>query len=135
MARQGDWNKSFWRNLDKFEKNKIDQIRQVMLEEVGITEAVLQENTPIKYGGLKTSVYGVVADTPDGVSARVGYTQTPHWNLDPTNPHQDEFTNPTLMGYLENKPGKSAANIRTISTELDRFQDRIRTRVYDVLKF
>lgn len=136
MAKQGNWNKSFWKRFEESHNIPVDNIRQIMLEEVGKTEAVLNENTPVRYGGLKASVYGVVADTDNGISARVGYTQTPHWDLDPTNPHQDTFTNPTLMEYLEagTVEPETNAKIARVKQELSSFQDRVRERVYNELK-
>lgn len=136
MAKQGNWNKSFWKKLDNLNNTQIDKIRQVMLEECGKVEYIMQENTPIQYGGLKSSIYAVVVDTENGVSARVGYTQTPHWDLDPANPHQDDITNPNLAQHLLETVNNEGTYIKLdiIQLALDDFQENVRNRVNETLK-
>lgn len=149
MAKQGNWNKSFWKQLDTIWQWPITDIRQIMLEELGKTEAIMMERTPVRYGGLKSSIYSAVHDTPNGISAVIGYTQTPHWDLEPNNPHQDEITNPQLAEILLNKPNKppkyipgqglvvqstSQHDMQDIMLELDDCRYNIRDRIDGLLR-
>ena len=46
MAKQGNWNKSFWRKLNKLGELPQDGIRQIMLEETGKLDAIMEDKTP-----------------------------------------------------------------------------------------
>lgn len=112
MARQGNWNKSLWRKLDNIKKLDVDNLAKDLDHQAKFTESMLEALTPQKYGGLVASRYSICEVEGDRVNCRVGYTQTPHWNLDPANPHQDDITNPQLLQYLienVNDDGKAQA--------------------------
>lgn len=138
MAKQGNWNKSYWQKLERM-ANPIDErlLRNIISSELDIARASLEVNTPVMFGGLKSSIYAVMVDTPDGVSGRLGYTQTPHWDLNPTGPHQDDFTNPELMEMLSfmnlKKPG-TKEKINNVINTMEDFRDNCRNRIADAIK-
>lgn len=133
MARQSNWNKSYWKKLNSLGKLPEQQIYSIMNEELGKVENVLRSSTPIKYGGLYSSIYAVMVDTPSGVSARAGYTTTKHWDLDPADPHQNSFTNPDLAEMLIDKE-KTSNQMLDISDALQDFQDNTRMRIKELFK-
>lgn len=133
MARQGNWNKSYWKKLDKVGKIPEKEIYSIINEELAKTDAVLESKTPIKYGGLYASKYAVITNTPTGVSGKVGYTNTKHWDLDPSDPHQDNITNTELAEILVDK--KSVSNdMLDIMDALQDFQDNTKRRITELFK-
>lgn len=135
MARQGNWNKSFWKRLDNL--GEIDQqaITNIINEETGKVEAVLQSRTPVLYGGLKASSYAVVVPTATGVSGRVGYTNTPHIDLDPNDPGFDGFTNVQLAQWLiENGNDITAEKMYDILDAMEAFPENVKNRLKEYFK-
>ena len=133
MAKQGNWNKSFWKKLNSLGELPQSQIRQIMLEETGKLDALMVEKTPYRYGGLLWSHYSIVTDTPSGVSAKFGYTNKPHLNNDPANPHYDTITNPELAEMLIDK-NKTSEQMLDIADAIYDTRENIKTRVYKLLK-
>lgn len=136
MANQGRYNSSFWKNLDKLSTVPYDGVMQIMQKECNYTTEMLDALTPVKFGGLVSSRYAVVAKTANGVSARAGYTQTPHWDLDPAEPHQDKITNPQLAMYLadNSKHDYTKAAMHQIEAILWDFAYNIRIEVNEYLR-
>ena len=128
MAKQGNWNKSFWKRLDNLGKINEKQIIHIIQNELNKVETIMVEKTPFRYGGLLASHYAVLVQTEHGYSGRVGYTQTPHWDLDVSNPHQDDFTNPQLIEMLSEKP-KTSANVLDINNAMIDFRENCRNKI------
>lgn len=136
MANQGRYNASFWKKVNKLGNIPYDNIQAIMQKRCNETTDMLEALTPVKYGGLRFSSYAVVAKTPNGLSARAGYTQTPHWNLDPADSHQDDITNPKLAEHLaEHAKSESTKHVmRAIETELLDFAYCIKRDVNEYLR-
>lgn len=136
MANQGRFNSSFWKKLNKLGDVPYDGIMNIMQKQCNYTTEMLEVLTPVKFGGLLSSRYAVVSKTPNGISARAGYTQTPHWDLDPSGPHQDNITNPQLATYLadNSKHDYTKKAMNQIEAEIWDFANNIRYEVNEYLK-
>ena len=100
MAKQGNWNKSYWKKLNKLAEPDITKLYSELHAQTEYTREMLEVLTPIKFGGLVASRYSICEMYGDKIYVRAGYTQTPHWDLDPADPHQDDITNTQLLQYL-----------------------------------
>lgn len=111
MAKQGNWNKSFWKKLDKLSDIDMKELYHELSTQTDFTRSMMEALTPVKFGGLVASRYAICEMQGTKIKVRAGYTHTPHWDLDPADPHQDDMTNPQLLQYLienVNDPAKSA---------------------------
>lgn len=133
MAKQSDWNKSFWRKLNKLEHIDEKAISHIIRDEVNKVGAIMESKTPVKYGGLKFSKYAVVEQTPTGYAGRVGYVNQPHISLDPSDPGYDNFTNPELLEMLENSE-KVSNDVLDIADAIYDFRDNCASRIKDYWK-
>ncbi len=107
MSRQSYWNKSVYRKLKGKMEEDINAISNICIRNAEICKSIIDQKTPVKYGGLKASSYSQVNDTDTGISVVVGYSNRKHINLDPANPGYDDITNTQLLDILENKPKTS----------------------------
>ena len=133
MARQADWNKSFWTKLDKLENIDDKPIVHIIQDELNKVESVMVQKTPRRYGGLLASHYAVLVQTDNGYSGRVGYTNQQHINLDPVSPGYDNFTNPELMEMLIDK-NKTSNDVLDISDAMESFRENCKDRIKDYWK-
>ena len=107
MGRQSYWNKSIYRRIqDKLEEDA-NAITNICIRNAEICKSVIDQKTPVKYGGLKASSYSQVNNTDTGISVVVGYSNRKHINLDPISPGYDDITNTELLDILENRPSVS----------------------------
>lgn len=123
MARQGKWNKSFWRKLNNLKKIDEKEILSIIHFNTIDTYETIRNIIPVRYGGLKTGVYGEVTRTPNGVSGRVGIDNDPHVNLKPGNVHTDDFTNRELAEILLNTQNKSQSRMEDIRGWLEDYRE------------
>lgn len=123
MPKQGTWNKSFWRKLNNVKKIDEKEILSIIHFNTMDTYETIRNLIPVRYGGLKTSVYGEVYRTANGISGRVGIDNDPHVNLKPGNVHSDDFTNRELAEMLLNKQNKSQSRMADIKGWLEDYRD------------
>ena len=140
MAKQGKWNKSFWKKMDhleNLERLSEQPILQIMAEELAVVEDVMLNETPVRFGGLLQSHYTQLVETPSGYSGRAGYKRGSHINLDPNlEPGQsmyDEETNQEVLEYLSTHP-KREQQIADIQEALSNYKDNCRTRIKEWFK-
>jgi hypothetical protein len=126
MARQGNWNRNYWKKLDSLSKTDTKQLISIMNRNVAEYTEAIQSVIPVLYGGLKVSVYGEVNMTEHGVTGKIGIDSDKHVDLNPKGIHSDDFTNQQLAEWLLNKPNKSQQKMVTISRWLDDFKDTTR---------
>lgn len=119
MSRQSDWNKSIHRRLEGKIQADVDAITNICVRNAEICRTVMEEKTPVKYGGLKASLYSQVNNTPTGLSVVVGYSNRQHIRLNPIDPGYDKFSNIDLLEFLENseKTSNDVLDIRDAMTD------------------
>lgn len=128
MGKQSYWSKSIYRKLENKMEQDINAITNICIRNAEICKSVMEQKTPVKYGGLKASLYSQVNTTPTGISVAVGYSNRQHINLNPISPGYDKFTNQELLDFLENK-AKTSSDVLDIQ---DAMSDCIKNTQDDI---
>lgn len=127
MAKNGNWNKSVWRKLDNLKKVDQKELLSIIQFNTEDTYETIRNLIPVRYGGLKTGVYGEVNMTNTGVTGRVGIDNDPHINL--YYYKTDNITNRELANILRTVPNKSNAKMVDIEGWLGDYVETTRNDI------
>lgn len=81
MARNGKYNKDFWKKLDNVGKVDTQRLYNIIQRETEEQAQYIREMIPYLYGGLKLGVYSETNITPHGITAKLGIDNDKHVNL------------------------------------------------------
>ena len=127
MAKNGSWNKSVWRKLDNLKKIDQKELLSIIQFNTEDTYETIRNLIPVRYGGLKTGVYGEVNMTSTGVTGRVGIDNDPHINL--RYYKRDDVTNREVADILATTQNKSQPKMADIEGWLEDYIETTRNDV------